>query len=152
LIIGGIFLALVLIAIFAPEPTKNTDLPPAVVEEEPIEQTNLYNYDLVFLGDDGSIAAEALFEEGSLIIHNIFGENLSNLYIIIQTLKGREYAEQYVKHDIETFPDGEVLKIDKWIRIGDGPNVENVDLPGEGYSINSISLDCDEGEFMAKEK
>jgi hypothetical protein len=152
LIIGGIFLALILVVIFTPEPIKNTDLPPVAVEEKPVEQADMYNYNLIFSDDNGIMAVEALLEEGSLIIHNVYGENLSNVYIIIQTLKGREYAEQYIKNDIETLPEGEVLKIDKWIRIGDGPNVENAYLPGEGYSINSIYLDCDEGAFMAKEK
>jgi hypothetical protein len=150
LIIGGIFVALVLIVIFAPEPPKNT-APIPTVEEKPIEQVNTYNYNFVFSDSNGSIAAEALFEGKNLVIHNISGGNLTNLYIIIQTLKGAAYSDQYVKHDIETFPNDEVIKIDKWIRIGDGPNVENTDLPGEGYSIRFIQFDCDEGTFMAED-
>jgi hypothetical protein len=151
LIIGGLFVAFVLIAIFAPEPPKNT-APVSIAGEETMEQANTYGYNLVFSDDNGSIAAEALFEDGSLIIHNIYGENLSNLYIIIQTLKGREYSDQYVKNDIETFLNDEVIKINKWVRITDGPNVENADLPGEGYSIKLMYFDCDEGTFTATEK
>jgi hypothetical protein len=44
LIIGGIFLALVIIAIFAPEPAKTTDLPPVAVEEEPMETEKETSY------------------------------------------------------------------------------------------------------------
>ncbi|MDR2097662.1 MAG: hypothetical protein LBP37_04000 [Spirochaetaceae bacterium] len=154
LIIGGLFVALALIAIFAPEPTAKPVEAPVIPTEGPKENIApaLEKYNLVFSDENGTIAAEGLIEEGNLVIHNISGKNLSNLYIIIQTLKGKEYADQYVDNRGETLANNEIIKIDKWVRIGDGPPVENENLPGLGYTIKSIYFDCDEGTFHAYSK
>jgi hypothetical protein len=158
-IIGGAFAVLVLIAIFAPEPAAKPEAaatPPeaAIVPPEASRENNdpaPEKYNLVFQSADGRIAVEGFFEGVNLLAHNVSGSNLNRVYISADVWKDNNTDSTYIAN-IETFTDTEVLEISKWTKLANGRITKNASLPGQGYIIKNIYIDCDEGTFQAYDK